>query len=83
MRCLSRFALRNELADPVFLHIEPEGVCLALGSEEEVSVIDEFVSQPVTVKCSKSEDGQLIISIWPGDGEVRIEKEGVDILDLL
>ena len=46
-------------------------------------MIDEFVSHPVTVICNKSEDGHLIISIWPGDGRMRVEKEGVDVFDLL
>ena len=83
MRSPNRFAIRNELAAPLLLNIEPEGVHFALGNEEEVSVIDEFVSHPVTVICNKSEDGHLIISIWPGDGRMRVEKEGVDVFDLL
>jgi len=83
VRSLSRFTISSELADPVLLNIEPEGVFLALGNGEEVAVIDKFVSHPVTVVCGKSEDGHLIISLWPGDGEMRVEKDGVDVFDLV
>lgn len=79
----SRFVIRNGFAEHVLLNIEPEGAILPLGSGEEVPVIDRFVSEPVTITCSKSDDGCLIISIWPGDGEVRVERDGVDVLDLM
>ena len=83
MRNPSRFVIRNDLAEPLSLNIEPEGALFSLASGEEVSVIDEFASQPVTVKLSKSERGGLVASIWPGDGEVRVEKDGVDVLDMV
>ena len=82
MRPSSRFVIRNDLAEPAFLNIEPEGVLYSLGSGEEVSVIDRFATQPVTVNWSMSDAGSLVISLWPGDGDVRVEKEGVDLLDL-
>jgi hypothetical protein len=50
---------------------------------EEVSVIDQFTTSPVTLRFSNSDRGHPILSVWPGDGEVRVEKDGVDILDLL
>ena len=31
----------------------------------------------------KSDKGDPIVSIWPGDGEVRVEKEGIDVLELI
>jgi hypothetical protein len=80
---VSFFVIHNDLAEPAILNIEPEGACLPLGRGEAVSVIDKFTSQPVTLKLSKSDDGGLVISIWPGDGEVRVEKDGVDVLDLM
>lgn len=82
MRDLSRFVIRNDFGEPAFLSIEPEGHSLTLANGEEVSVIDEFASHPATVKCSKTSEGGLILSIWPGDGEVRVERDGVDVLDL-
>jgi hypothetical protein len=79
---LSRFIIQNELPGPVTLNIEPEGVFHRLGHGEAVTVIDGFVAHPVTVRLSRSDEGEPIVSVWPGDGEVRVEKEGIDVLDL-
>jgi hypothetical protein len=48
-----------------------------------VSVLDVFTAAPVTVKLTTSNGGHPILSIWPGDGEVRVEKDGIDVLDLV
>ena len=79
----NRFVIRNDLSKSLTLNIEPEGAFFPLGKGEEVSVIDVFTAAPVTLKLTNSEKGDPIVSIWPGDGEVRIEKEGVDVLDLI
>lgn len=81
MSNLSRFAIHNELSEPAALNIEPEGHILPLEGGEEVWVVDHYTAHPVTVRLSKSDEGGLVISIWPGDGAVRVEKEGVDVLD--
>jgi hypothetical protein len=81
MASQSRFVIRNDLPRAVILSIEPEGVFFPLGEEEEVSVVDVFTTHPVTLRLGRSDQGDPIASIWPGDGEVRVEKEGVDILD--
>jgi hypothetical protein len=79
----NRFVIRNDLSKPLTLNIEPEGAFFPLGKGEEVSVIDVFTAAPVTLKLTNSEKGDPIVSIWPGDGDVRVEKEGVDVLDLI
>lgn len=78
----SRFVIRNDRSKPVILNIEPEGMFFPLDSGQEVSVTDVFTQAPVTLKLSSEDDGGLILSIWPGDGEVRVEKDGVNVLDL-
>ncbi len=75
------FVIRNDLDQPLTLNIEPEGCFFPLGTGEEVLVTDIFTAAPVTIKLSESEKGETIVSIWPGDGDVRVEKEGVDRLD--
>lgn len=77
------FLIRNDLSSPLILNIEPEGAFFPLGKEEEVSVFDVFTTAPVTIKLTNSDRGDPILSIWPGDGNVRVEKNGVDVLDLL
>jgi hypothetical protein len=79
----NQFVIRNDLSRPLILNIEPEGAFFPLGRGEEVSVFDAFTTAPVTVKLTNSDRGEPILSIWPGDGEVRVEKNGVDVLDLL
>lgn len=77
------FAIRNDLSKPLTLNIEPEGAFFPLGKGDEVSVSEVFTTAPVTVKLTDSGKGDPILSFWPGDGEVRIEKDGVDVLDLI
>jgi hypothetical protein len=79
----NHFVIRNDLPRTLHLSIEPEGALFPLAMGEEVSVIDRFTTDPVTVKFTTSEAGDPILSIWPGDGEVRVEKGGDDVLDLL
>ena len=77
----NRFMIRNEFSRPLTLNIEPEGAFFLLGNGAEVSVIDVFTAAPVTVILNHSDTGDPLVSIWPGDGDVRVEKDGVDLLD--
>jgi hypothetical protein len=78
-----RFLMRNGLSRPLTLNIEPEGAFFPLGDGDEVSVLDLFTAAPVTLILSHSEKGDPIVSIWPGDGAVRVEKEGIDVRELI
>jgi hypothetical protein len=78
----SRFLIQNDLSDPLIVNIEPECVQVSLSSGEKVTVYDAFNNEPVTLKVD-FDNGETIISVWPGDGEVRVEKDGVDVFDLL
>ena len=60
---------------------QPEGAFVPLGNGEEVSVIDVYATHPVTLALGQSDQGEPIVSFWPGDGVVRVEKGGVDVLD--
>jgi hypothetical protein len=79
----SHFVIRNDLPRSLILNIEPEGAFFPLAKGEEVSVLDVFTSAPVTVTFTNSEKGDPIVSVWPGDGAVRVEKAGVDVFDLI
>lgn len=79
----NRFLIRNDRSKSLTLNIEPEGAFFPLGKGEEVSVIDEFTTDPVTIKLADSDKGEPVLSIWPGDGEVRVEKEGASVLELM
>ncbi len=79
----NQFLICNDLDRPLILNIEPEGAFFPLGKGEEVSVFDVFTAAPLTIKLTNSDRGDPILSIWPGDGNVRVEKNGADVLDLL
>jgi hypothetical protein len=77
----NRFVIQNGLPGPMVVNVEPECVQVALSAGEKVTVQDTFENEPVTLKV-ESDNGDTIISVWPGDGEVRVEKDGVDVFDL-
>lgn len=77
----SRFVIQNDLSGPVIVNIEPECVQVSLSAGEKVTVQGTFEKEPLTLKV-ESDKGDTIISVWPGDGEVRVKKDGVDVFDL-
>ncbi len=79
----SRVLVKNEMRSSLVLNIEPEAVEFELVSGDEVTICDSFETAPVTLELSELEDGKPIISIWPGDGKVRVIKNGVELLDLV
>jgi hypothetical protein len=79
----SQFVIRNDLDSSLTLNVEPEGAFFLLSKGEEVLVSDEFTAEPVTLKLSNADGGNPVLSIWPGDGDVKVEKDGVDVLELI
>jgi hypothetical protein len=77
----SRFVIQNDFGRPLILNIEPEAAFFQLDEGQEVSVTDVYSKAPVTLKISHDEGGEPILSIWPGDGEVTVEKDGIDVLE--
>jgi hypothetical protein len=83
MNNANHFVIENNAKKPFDLYVEPEGALFSLHPGEKVTVRDRFTISPVNVIVSTSETGATEVSIWPGDGEVRVEKDGVDVLDLI
>jgi hypothetical protein len=79
----NHFVIENRGTKPLDLFIEPEGTLFSLGRDEKVTVREQFTNSPVSVVVSTSEAGNPEVSIWPGDGTVRVEKDGADVLDLI
>jgi hypothetical protein len=74
----SRFVIQNDMPGPVVVNVEPECVQFTLAPGENVTVYDTFEREPVTLRM-ESAGGETILSVWPGDGEVRVERDGVDV----
>lgn len=83
MRSENHFVIENASDNLLVLNIEPEAVRFPVAIGQAVSVHESYEIQPVTLKLERSEDGKTLISIWPGDGNVRVEKDGTDVFDLL
>lgn len=79
----NRFSIRNDSSTALTLNIEPEGAFFCLQKGEEVWVFDEFKTTPVSLNWTTSDQGTPIVSLWPGDGEIRVEKDGINVFDLL
>jgi hypothetical protein len=79
----NHFLIRNDSPAALTLNIEPEGAFFLLQKGEEVRVFDEFLTTPVSLNWTASDQGAPIVSRWPGDGEIRVEKDGIDVFELL
>jgi hypothetical protein len=78
----SRFVIQNDTPNSLIVNIEPECVQVPLTFGVKLTVQERFENDPVTLKVESS-NGETIISVWPGDGEVRVEKNGVDVFELV
>ncbi len=76
-----RFVIHNDLGRSMNLNVEPEGVFFRLDEGQEVVVTDIYDKAPVTLRITREAEGDPVLSIWPGDGEVTVEKDGIDLLE--
>ena len=79
---LNYFIVCNDFSGDLLITIEPEGAIKSLAQGEKVEITDKFKYEPVTLNVSLDTQGMPIIAVWPGDGSVRVAKDGVDLLDL-
>lgn len=79
----SQFLIENDRSVPVAVAIEPEGMLMNLAPDESLVVKDEYETDPVTIRVSDDGEGGIVICIWPGDGDTKVEKNGVNVLELM
>lgn len=77
----NQFVIQNGGSRPIIVNIEPECCHVSLANGEKVTVRESFDKEPLTLRV-ESDQGDTVISVWPGDGDVRVEKDGVDVLDV-
>lgn len=80
---INQSVFRNACEVSLSLYIEPEGALFMLPPGEEVVLRDHYSKMPMTLKYSHDSEGGPILSIWPGDGELIVTKDGIDVLELL
>lgn len=79
----SQFLIENDRSVPIAVAIEPEGMIMNLDPEASLVVKDEYDTSPVTIRLSDDGEGGTVVCIWPGDGDTTVEKEGVNVLELM
>ncbi len=78
----NRFTIRNDFYGALLLAVEPEGAIVSLVAGDEVQVSEQFDNEPVTLIIAINDEGLPVITVWPGDGILQVEKGGVNVLDL-
>jgi hypothetical protein len=78
----SRFVIENDQTTELIVVAEPEACEVRLSKDEQVMITDNFDQAPVTIRVTTSPSGEPVLSVWPGDGDVKIEKNGIDIFDI-
>jgi predicted methyltransferase len=82
MKQSSLFAIRNDSQAPLFIQLEPEAHCISIDPDENVTVRDAYTEAPATLAITALDGGQIVVSVWPGDGDVIVAKDGVDVLEM-
>jgi len=75
------FLVENDTDEDFDIYVEPECFLVRLEHGERVTVRDSYESAPVTVRIGKGESGERVLSLWPGDGDVVVEKNGINVMD--
>ncbi len=75
----NQFIIQNDTPSLLIVNLEPECVHVPLAAGEMAMVCERYETQPLTLKM-ELDDGEIISAVWPGDGVVRVEKDGVDVL---
>ena len=77
----TEFLIDNDTGDDFAVHIEPECFVVQMKHGECLTVRDEYSISPVTVRIGKDHRSRTVISLWPGDGDVVVEKNGINVME--
>lgn len=78
----NEFLIDNDTGDDFAVHIEPECFVVQLKQGECLTVRDKYSIAPVTLRIGRDKLDRTVISIWPGDGDVVVERNGVNVTDV-
>lgn len=78
---VNRFLIDTMTAEVLEVFVEPECVALHIANGECITVHEKYTTEPVTVRVNKDVNGKLLISLWPGDGDIVVEKNGINVME--
>lgn len=81
MPTTTQFMIDNDSGDDFDVYIEPECFVVRMKQGDYLTVKESYSESPVTVRVGKDQAGRTVISLWPGDGDVVIEKDGVNVME--
>lgn len=81
MTIRSSFVIENKSSKSLEFHLEPECWPFSLESEKSMVVRCNYEAEAPSVQFSDADDGSIFGAVFPGDGDVAVEIEGVNILD--
>ena len=76
----TEFLIDNDTGDEFAVHIEPECFVVQMKQGECLTVRNIYTITPVTLRMGKDHRGRTVVSLWPGDGDVVVEKDGVNVM---
>lgn len=77
----TEFLIDNDTGEDFAVHIEPECFVVEMRDGDCLTVRDSYSVSPVTVRLGKNQSGRTVVSLWPGDGDVVVEKDGVNVME--
>ena len=79
----TEFLIENDCTSDISIWVEPWAHPVPLSPGEEIVVRDVYRKSSVTVRVSTDDAGSPMLSIWPGDGDTVVTKNGQDVVDWL
>ena len=77
----TKFTIENDCKSELSVWVEPEAHPVPLLPGEELVIHDKYQKSPLTVRVSQDDAGLPMLSIWPGDVEAIVKKNGQNVLD--
>ena len=81
MPTTTQFMIENDSDGDFDVYIEPECFVVRMKQGDCLTVRESYSESPVTVRVGKDETGRTVVSLWPGDGDVVVEKDGVNVME--
>jgi len=71
----NKIIMDNSLTSDILVSVEPEGFSLNLNPGKSITISENYVNEPLTIRFCTTQDGKLAIALWPGDGDINVISE--------
>lgn len=74
MSSISTFSIQNKTPRRIEGHLEPECWPFSIDVGESLMIRGTYDAEPPSIQLSDGENGPVFVAIFPGDGDVTVEK---------